>query len=100
MNSAFSLHSVFGDHMVLQRDKPIRISGTASPRSPIAATFLGRVVSTEADHDGNWLIEFPAARAGGPYEMTISHVCHPSARIVLRDILIGDVWFCSGQSNM
>ena len=100
MNSSLSLHSVFADHMVLQRGKPIRISGTATPRSQISGTFLGRLVTTETGRDGTWVLEFPPAAAGGPYEMTISHACHSSARIVLHDILIGDVWFCSGQSNM
>ena len=100
MNSSLALHNVFGDHMVLQREKPIRITGTASAKSQITGSFLGHQVTTTTDADGNWALVFPAAPAGGPYELVVSHTCHPTARIVLHDILIGDVWFCSGQSNM
>ena len=100
MNSSFSLHSVYGDHMVLQRDKPIRIAGTASVGSHVTVSFLCRSAEAVADARGEWVVEFPPAKAGGPYDLVVTHPAHHSARIVLSDVMVGDVWFCSGQSNM
>ena len=100
MKSSFSLRNSYGDHMVLQRGKPIRIAGTALPGMGVSGTFLGRVAKAVADADGEWLLEFPPAEAGGPYELTVQAECHVHSSITLHDVLVGDVWFCSGQSNM
>ena len=98
MKSAFSVHSIFGDHMVLQRGKPIRVAGTAFPGMKIRGTFAGDVAEGKAGPDGEWVIEFSALEAGGPYELTVG--APDGASVTFRDILVGEVWFASGQSNM
>ncbi|MCK9160326.1 MAG: sialate O-acetylesterase [Bacteroidaceae bacterium] len=84
---------LFADGMVLQREKPISIWGTATPGEEVTVQLLKDQVETHADVYGNWQVELPSMKAGGPYRMTINE-------IQLKDILIGDVWLCSGQSNM
>lgn len=81
------------DGMVLQRDQPIKIWGWADAGENIALKFLQKTYKTTADKDGNWSIQIPPQKAGGPYSMLINE-------IELENILIGDVWLCSGQSNM
>ncbi len=98
MKSAFSLHNVFGDHMVLQRRKPIRIAGTAFRGLKVHGRLDNAVAQGEANSQGEWVLEFPPMEAGGPYELTVS--TPDGAAITCRDILVGEVWFCSGQSNM
>ena len=100
MRSSFSLRNAYGDHMVLQRGKPIRIAGTATPGSGVSGIFCGRIAKAVADAAGEWVLEFPPMEAGGPYELTVQGDCHVHSSIALHDILVGDVWFCSGQSNM
>ena len=100
MNSAFSLRNVYGDHMVLQRGKPIRIAGSATSGTVVSGKFLGNTASAVADNCGEWVLEFPPVEAGGPYEFVIQGDSGAQSRIELHDILVGDVWFCSGQSNM
>lgn len=99
MKSAFSVHNIFGDHMVLQRGKPIRIAGTAQPGSTVSGALNGTYISTKVPDgaDGEWVLEFAPMPAGGPYELRVS--CGGNT-LVFADVLIGDVWFCSGQSNM
>ena len=94
--SAFSVHGCFGDHMVLQRDKPVRISGTASPGTEVRGSFRGASVAVEAGQDGEWTLEFPAGSAGGPFELVID----ARSAVIFHDVMVGEVWFCSGQSNM
>jgi len=84
------------DSMVLQRDAYINVWGWASRRERISIQFKGHSYRTTADSNGNWLIRLAPAPAGGPYTMDIIG----KNKITLRDILIGDVWLCSGQSNM
>ena len=84
------------DSMVLQRDVKIRIWGWASPGEKVKIDFNNIKSSTTTDATGKWLLLLPAMKAGGPYVMHIDAGNH----LVLRDILIGDVWLCSGQSNM
>lgn len=88
-------HIITGE-MVLQRDKPIPIWGWAEPGEQVAVKFAGHQVKTQADAKGDWILTLPATKAGGPYKMTVSG----SNTIELSDILIGEVWVCSGQSNM
>ena len=99
LSETFTLHKVFSSRMVLQRRKPIRFSGTAEPDSHVLVRFNGKTVSAAADRNGEWLAEFPAMEAGGPYELTVEGR-DKSRTIRLDDILIGEVWLCSGQSNM
>ncbi|HEX5765349.1 MAG TPA: sialate O-acetylesterase [Woeseiaceae bacterium] len=95
---AAELAEMFGDSMVLQRDQPIMIWGTATPREAVSITLAGTVRSGEADGNGNWNITLPAMPAGGPHELVLRGA-EASVRS-LSDVLIGDVWLCSGQSNM
>ena len=88
---------VFNDHMVLQRDMIVPVWGKADPAAEITISINQINQSTTASDSGNWTMELPAMPAGGPYQMTISD---SSTTITYGDIYIGDVWLCSGQSNM
>lgn len=91
------LATVFTDNMVLQRNQPISVYGTANGGDIIEVTFKQQKKNVIVDKYGKWKITFPAIKQGGPYEMTIQS---KGTKIVLKNILVGDVWFCSGQSNM
>ncbi|GAB3916639.1 sialate O-acetylesterase [Mucilaginibacter boryungensis] len=82
--------------MVLQRGIKLKIWGWATPGEKVNIAFNGTKMHTVTGPDGKWLINLPAMKAGGPYAMYIKG----NNEIKLSDILIGDVWFCSGQSNM
>ena len=90
------LGPLFADHMVLQRDRPIRINGTADPGETIAVNLDGRQVGTRADARGRWEAVLPAVPAGGPFTLTIEG----KKTIAVHDVLFGEVWVASGQSNM
>jgi sialate O-acetylesterase len=91
------LASPFASHMVLQRNKPIHFYGIANAGDKIAVAFNGKQKTAVADDNGKWMVEFPAMKTGGPYTVSFSSV---NKKIALNDILIGEVWLCSGQSNM
>ena len=92
------LPSIFGDSMVLQRDRPVPIWGRAMAGEAIVVRIAGKQASANADGDGKWKVMLPALPAGGPHALTV----HGSSDvgITLKDVLIGEVWICSGQSNM
>src|SRR6188768_2466951 len=92
-----ALDGVIGDHAVLQRDRPIVVSGTAVPGEALTLTLAGHTVQTSADAAGHFKANLPALMAGGPYDLT---VVGKSGMTLIRDLLIGDVFLCSGQSNM
>ena len=85
--------------MVLQRDIPVPVWGESASAAPVTVSFLGKQYHTQAGQNGKWSVLLDAAPAGGPYEMTISS---PESTEIynIKDIYIGDVWLCSGQSNM
>src|SRR5690606_27334474 len=87
----------FQSHMVLQRDTPISIFGTANRDEKIEVVFDGKTQKTTPDVHGNWKVSFPAYPAGGPYTINISG---KQEELFLEDVWIGDVYLCSGQSNM
>jgi sialate O-acetylesterase len=87
---------LISDGMVLQRDVPLKIWGWASPNENITISFNGGEYKCTSDENGNWQTVIPEQQAGGPYSLTVT----ASNRITVNDILIGDVWLCSGQSNM
>jgi sialate O-acetylesterase len=95
-----SLSTVFADHMVLQRDMPIQVSGSAAPGESVMVTLTGPVGTltraTQAGSGGGWSVSLNPLPAGIGYTLYVTG----QNRIVLSDILIGDVWVCSGQSNM
>jgi sialate O-acetylesterase len=90
------LPAVESDGMVLQRDTKLIIWGWASPGEKVLVKFNKKTVSTVTSSDGSWKIALPPMKAGGPYTMEVKG----SNTIIINDILLGDVWFCSGQSNM
>lgn len=90
------LPKLISDGIVLQRNEKVKIWGWASPKEKIKLEFKSKIYSTEADEKGNWVIILPNQKAGGPYEMVLK----ASNEITIKDILFGDVWICSGQSNM
>ena len=93
VEATVKLPRLISNGMVLQRDVPLKIWGWAEPSEKIKILFLGRSYQTKADKLGNWKVELPATAAGGPFNMKVNG-------IEIRDILMGDVWLCSGQSNM
>lgn len=94
--SQVQLPHLIRDSMVLQRDQQVNIWGWASAGERVVVKFNGKQYKTKADATGNWKIHLPPTKAGGPYNMEISG----KNKITLQNILFGDVWFCSGQSNM
>jgi len=94
---ALSAASIFGDHMVLQRNQDIRVWGTAEPGARISATLGGQRIDAIAGGNGEWKLTFTPMPAGGPYILNISS---GDTRLDFSNVLVGDVWLCSGQSNM
>jgi sialate O-acetylesterase len=90
------LPSVFSDHMVLQREKAIPVYGRATPGSEVFVELVSQKVATRADAEGRWRVNLQPLPAGGPHELVV----RGPVRRVFRDVLIGEVWVCSGQSNM
>ena len=84
------------DHMVLQRGVPIHVWGMAAPGETVKVLLEKDSAATVADALGRWSVNLPARTAGGPYSLTV----RAKNTIELNDILVGDVWFASGQSNM
>jgi len=90
------LPRLISDGMILQRDAKLKIWGWASANEAVKVTLKKSTVKTKADAAGNWSVQLPAQKAGGPYSIEIA----ASNKIVINNVLFGDVWFCSGQSNM
>jgi sialate O-acetylesterase len=95
-NSQITLPRLVRDSMILQRDIKLKIWGWASKGEEVKIKFNGRSAKAKTGANGKWIASLPAMKAGGPYTMEISG----KNKITLKDVLIGDVWFCSGQSNM
>lgn len=93
--AAVKPNGLFCDGAVLQRGREIPVWGTADRGEKITVTFRGASVTATAT-DGKWLVKLPAQTAGGPDELTIAG----SDTLVVKDVLVGEVWVCSGQSNM
>lgn len=87
---------LFGDGMVLQREQSNSIWGWASAGEKVTLSFKGKEYQSTADNGGNWEIKLPPQPAGGPHKLTLKG----KNEITIKNILFGDVWFCSGQSNM
>ena len=87
---------MYGNGMVLQRNQPIVFRGEADVDASVTVTFNGRQFRTVADSEGKWQVEFPPMNAGGPYPLTFS----ADKEIVIDSVWVGEVWLCSGQSNM
>jgi sialate O-acetylesterase len=88
-------HALFSDNMVLQQDIQVPIWGTADEGENVTVRFQGQEVSTPTAN-GKWMVRLDKLRAGGPFELTISG----KNKIEFKNVLVGEVWICSGQSNM
>lgn len=88
---------LFGDRMVLQRDKPIPVWGTAEPGSEVRVNFRSQSVAGRANAEGKWMVELKPEKAGGPDSLTIEG---DERSTTFNDVLVGEVWLASGQSNM
>ena len=95
--SQLKIAKIFGDHVVLQRQKAIPVWGWANPADKITATLAGQTQNTVTDANGKWQLAFKPLEAGGPYELAVQSKANS---LIIKDILIGEVWLCSGQSNM
>lgn len=94
--SEISLPKLISDGAILQRDTPLKIWGWADTGEAVELQFNNESYEAKTDQSGNWVIILPAQKAGGPYQMTFIG----KNQISLNDILFGEVWLCSGQSNM
>jgi len=101
-----TLPKVLSSHMVLQRDLPMHVWGGSSPGEDVTVTFRGQSRTTHADRLGQWSVYLAPGSAGGPFQLTVQGSAQHSAGspvqppIILDDVLVGDVWLASGQSNM
>jgi sialate O-acetylesterase len=91
------LPGVFGDHMVLQQQQKIRVWGWADAREPVAVTLGEKTVKATADEAGRWQVELPPLAAS---KTPVALVVKGHNTIEVKDVLVGEVWVCSGQSNM
>ena len=96
LSADVTLPSIVSDGMILQRETPLKIWGWADPGEQVSLSFRGETYSTNADSQGDWQLRMPPLQVGGPETLEI----HATNHITLNDILVGDVWLCSGQSNM
>jgi sialate O-acetylesterase len=90
------LPNLIGDHMVLQQGREIHIWGKADSRERVAVTFAGNARTADADSSGRWSVRFAPMSAGGPFLLTVTG----KKTILIKDVMIGEVWIASGQSNM
>jgi sialate O-acetylesterase len=90
------IHPLFSDNAVLQRDREVPVWGWTTPGADVSVSIAGRTLKGKAGSDGKWMVRLPAHAAGGPYTMSVSG---PES-VTLKNVLYGDVWLASGQSNM
>lgn len=91
------LAQLFSDHVVLQRQKPIAVWGWAVANEKVTVTFAGQKQIAQADSKGKWMLKLSPIEAGGPYQLVASTKTNS---VTVSDVLVGEVWLCSGQSNM
>jgi sialate O-acetylesterase len=94
-----SLATIFSDHMVLQQNSSVKIWGKAEPGDEIVVTFVDQTALGTANARGQWSVTIHTPKAGGPFKLEVC-VKGGEPKIVLTDVLVGEVWICSGQSNM
>lgn len=95
--AAPQLHALFSDNMVLQQGRRIPVWGTASPGEEIRVQVGSRSGRTVADAAGAWMVKLGSLKAGGPFEMRVTGA---DGAVTVSNVMVGDVWICSGQSNM
>ena len=94
------LGSLFSDGVVLQQKQTIRIWGTTLPGILLEAKLANKSAYARSSAGGDFLLYLPELEAGGPFELTVSAVEYPEEAVIVKDIMVGEVWLCSGQSNM
>ncbi|HUT09035.1 MAG TPA: sialate O-acetylesterase [Thermoguttaceae bacterium] len=92
------LPAIVGDHMVLQREQTPPIWGWADPGEMVAVTIPGQSVTAKAAEDGRWQVKLAELEPGAPFDMAVTG--SSGSKVIVKDILVGEVWVCSGQSNM
>jgi sialate O-acetylesterase len=97
-SNAALLHDLFQDHVVLQRDQAVNVWGRATPGESLTVTLASSSVQAKADSTGLWRSNLSSMSAGGPYQLSVTAAS--GEKQVVDDVMIGDVWLCSGQSNM
>ncbi|MDR2948493.1 MAG: 9-O-acetylesterase [Prevotella sp.] len=97
LHAEVKLPRIFSDNMVLQRDKPIKIWGWADKNETVEVSFINQTKKVKADKNGNWILLLDPVAYGGPYTMEVKG---KNNKISFDNILVGEVWLCSGQSNM
>jgi len=102
-----TLPTILASHMVVQRDLPVHVWGIATPGEAVSVSFRGETQSVKAGQLGRWSVNLKPGAAGGPFQMTVQGTpaapgesAAPAQTITLDDVLVGDVWVASGQSNM
>lgn len=90
------LPRLISDGLVLQREAEVKIWGWAAPGESVTVDFIGKTYTATTSQDGKWVVNLPPMNAGGPHDMKI----RASNQLNIKNILLGDVWVCSGQSNM
>lgn len=95
-HAGVELPPVITDHMVIQREKPIILWGWDAPGQEVSVTLGGNSAKAKANNEGRWQVTLPSLPAGGPHQIVING----SVTVTVNDVLIGEVWLCSGQSNM
>lgn len=96
LHAAITLPDVIADHMVVQRDREIPVWGQAAPDAEITVTMNDKTATAKAGTDGAWEVKLPALSAGGPHQIKITG----DGESTIKDVLVGDVWLSSGQSNL
>src|SRR5258705_12119886 len=97
INAQLRLPAIIGDNMVLQQSMKTPVWGWASPKEKISIVFKSKTYTTIAAQDGKWLLKLDINKAGGPFQMTVKG---KDSTIIINNILVGEVWLASGQSNM
>lgn len=102
LTAELTLPSIFSDHMVLQRERTLPIWGKATPGASVTVTFAQQTQTTKTDADGQWRLNLePLKTAATPATLTVtSKSASQQTKVELTDVLVGEVWLCSGQSNM
>ncbi|MCX6979202.1 MAG: sialate O-acetylesterase [Verrucomicrobia bacterium] len=90
------LPRIFSDSMMLQRNMPVRVWGWAEPGEEVTASLAGKSAATRTNENGQWSVELPAMKAGENLELAVKG----KNSLALKNVIIGDIWVCSGQSNM
>jgi sialate O-acetylesterase len=98
LSAELTLPTIFTDHMVLQQKQAVPVWGTAEPGSPVTVEFAGQKKTAKTGSDGKWRVDLEALKSSAePQTLTVSS---PDGTVRIADVLVGEVWLCSGQSNM